>query len=114
MASDEREDDVTSEDAEAAKPPAKPRGFAAMSPEKRRELGSRGGRTAHARGVANTFTSETAREAGRIPHERGTAHKWSSAEAAAAGKLGGARSRRGRASKTPSNRKPAASGEPES
>ncbi len=113
MAGDEREEQHGEQSVSDA-PPRKPRGFAAMSPEKRRELGSRGGKTAHARGVANTFTSETAREAGRIPHERGTAHKWSSEEAAAAGKLGGARSRRGRASKTPSSRKPPVSGESES
>lgn len=114
MASDERDEQDNETIEEAPKPPGKPRGFAAMSPEKRREMGSRGGRAAHARGVANTFTTETARAAGRIPHERGTAHKWSSDAAREAGKLGGARSRRGRASKTPSNRKPPASGEPES
>lgn len=41
------------------------RGFASMSPEKRREIASKGGRAAHAKGTAHEFTSEEAREAGR-------------------------------------------------
>jgi len=44
---------------------AKPRGFAAMSPEKRREISSKGGKTAHAMGKAHTFTSKEAAKAGR-------------------------------------------------
>jgi hypothetical protein len=51
------------------------RGFAAMSPDKRRQIASKGGRTAH---------------------ELGTAHQWSSDEARAAGKKGGHISRGGR------------------
>jgi len=43
----------------------KDRGFASMSPEKRREIASKGGRAAHAKGTAHEFTSEEAREAGR-------------------------------------------------
>src|SRR5271166_2474035 len=66
------------------------RGFAAMSPDKRRELGSKGGKTAHARGTANKFTSESASRAGKISHARGTAHKWTSEEAREAGRKGGA------------------------
>lgn len=42
----------------------KRRGFAAMDPEKRREIAARGGRRAHEMGVAHSFTTETAREAG--------------------------------------------------
>ena len=42
----------------------KPRGFAVMNPELVRELASKGGKAAHAKGVAHTFTSEEAREAG--------------------------------------------------
>lgn len=72
------------------------RGFAAMSAEDRRKLGSKGGRTAHERGTANKFTSETATVAGKIPHERGTAHKWTSDEAREAGRKGGTASRRRR------------------
>lgn len=41
------------------------RGFAAMSPERRREVASKGGKAAHAKGAGHQFTSEEAREAGR-------------------------------------------------
>lgn len=41
------------------------RGFAAMSPEKQKEIASRGGKAAHAVGKAHRFTVEEAREAGR-------------------------------------------------
>jgi uncharacterized protein len=51
------------------------RGFASMSPEKQREIASKGGRAAHA---------------------KGTAHEWSSEEARAAGRKGGMMSRGGR------------------
>ena len=40
------------------------RGFAAMSPEKRKLVASKGGKTAHLTGKAYRFTSEKAREAG--------------------------------------------------
>lgn len=48
-------------------------GFASMSPEKKREIASKGGKAAHA---------------------LGTAHKWTSEEAQAAGRKGGSISRR--------------------
>ena len=76
----------------------RPRGFANLTPEQRRALGSKGGRTAHERGTANKFTPETASVAGRVPHERGTAHKWTTEEARAAGRKGGTAVRRGRGS----------------
>jgi general stress protein YciG len=41
------------------------RGFASMSPEKQREIASKGGRAAHAKGTAHEWTSEEARHAGR-------------------------------------------------
>jgi uncharacterized protein len=41
------------------------RGFASMDPQKQREIASRGGRAAHAKGTAHEFTPEEAREAGR-------------------------------------------------
>jgi general stress protein YciG len=41
------------------------RGFASMSPEKQREIASKGGKAAHAKGTAHQFTSEEARMAGR-------------------------------------------------
>lgn len=41
------------------------RGFASMDPEKQREIASKGGRAAHAKGTAHEFTPDEAREAGR-------------------------------------------------
>jgi uncharacterized protein len=41
------------------------RGFAAMDPELQKQIASKGGKTAHERGVAHQFTTEEAREAGR-------------------------------------------------
>lgn len=41
------------------------RGFASMSPEKQREIASKGGRAAHQKGTAHEWTSEEARNAGR-------------------------------------------------
>lgn len=40
-------------------------GFAAMSPEKQREIASLGGKAAHAKGKAHEFSPEEAREAGK-------------------------------------------------
>lgn len=39
--------------------------FRDMSPDKQREIASRGGRAAHEHGTAHEYTSEEAREAGR-------------------------------------------------
>jgi len=41
------------------------RGFAAMSPEKQKEIARKGGRMAHEQGVAHQWSSEEARAAGR-------------------------------------------------
>lgn len=41
------------------------RGFASMSPEKQKEIASKGGKAAHQKGTAHQFTSQEAREAGR-------------------------------------------------
>lgn len=41
------------------------RGFASMSPEKQREIASKGGKAAHQKGTAHQFTSEEARAAGK-------------------------------------------------
>jgi general stress protein YciG len=40
-------------------------GFAAMTAEKRRDIASKGGKTAHLKGTAHEWTAEQAREAGR-------------------------------------------------
>lgn len=47
------------------------RGFAAMDPQRQREIASLGGRAAHQSGHAHEFTSEEARAAGRKRHARG-------------------------------------------
>jgi hypothetical protein len=41
------------------------RGFAAMDPQRQRDIASEGGRAAHEQGKAHKFTPEEAREAGR-------------------------------------------------
>jgi general stress protein YciG len=41
------------------------RGFAAMDPQRQREIAREGGRAAHAKGTAHEFTSEEARAAGK-------------------------------------------------
>lgn len=40
-------------------------GFAALMPEERQAIARKGGRTAHALGIAHEYTPETARAAGR-------------------------------------------------
>ncbi len=46
------------------------RGFASMNQEKQREIASKGGKAAHAKGTAHEFTSEEARNAGRKGGEK--------------------------------------------
>ena len=46
------------------KPKAR-RGFATMSQEKQREIASKGGRAAHAKGTAHEWSSNEGRDAGR-------------------------------------------------
>ncbi len=71
---------MTSPDTSSSNPIANPdagatrrsrRGFAAMDPQRQREIASLGGRAAHQSGHAHEFTSEEARAAGRKRHERG-------------------------------------------
>ncbi|HEX9718220.1 MAG TPA: KGG domain-containing protein [Ramlibacter sp.] len=49
------------------------RGFAAMDPQRQREIASLGGRAAHQSGHAHEFSSEEARAAGRKRHARDAA-----------------------------------------
>jgi general stress protein YciG len=49
------------------------RGFAAMDPQRQREIASLGGRAAHQSGHAHEFTSEEARAAGKKRHARPSA-----------------------------------------
>ena len=46
------------------------RGFAAMSPERQRQIASEGGRAAHRQGVAHEWNSDEARKAGRKGGEK--------------------------------------------
>jgi general stress protein YciG len=71
---------------ETKTPQKKPRGFAAMDPEKQREIARKGGRIAHLRGHAHEFTPEEAREAGR---KGGQAVSRDRKHMAKIGKLGG-------------------------
>ena len=58
----------------ATEPGPKPRGFAAISADRRREIAAKGGKAAHAAGAAHTFTSDEAKAAGKkggsAPHVR--------------------------------------------
>jgi general stress protein YciG len=76
------------------------RGFAAMDPAKQREIASKGGRAAHAKGTAHEFTADEARSAGR---KGGMAVSRDRAHMAMIGQRGGERSHGGRgyAGRTP-------------
>lgn len=54
----------------ATTPPRSRRGFAAMDPDRQREIASLGGRAAHQSGHAHEFTTEEARAAGKKRHLR--------------------------------------------
>jgi uncharacterized protein len=74
------------------------RGFASMDPSKQREIASKGGRAAHAKGTAHEFTSDEARVAGR---KGGEAVSRDRAHMSAIGREGGhSRGARARASAT--------------
>ena len=62
------------------------RGFASMDQTKQREIASKGGRAAHAKGTAHEFTSDEARVAGR---KGGEAVSRDRAHMAAIGREGG-------------------------
>jgi len=67
----------------------KKRGFGAMSPERQREIASRGGKAAHAKGTAHEFTSGD--EASRAGKKGGEAVSGDREHMAAIGKKGGER-----------------------
>jgi general stress protein YciG len=83
------------------------RGFAGMDAEKQREIASKGGRAAHAKGTAHHFTPEEARVAGRkggqAAHAKGTAHEFTPEEAREAGRKGGQRSQARTSANRPTN-----------
>jgi general stress protein YciG len=68
------------------------RGFAAMTPEKRREISRKGGQAAQARGAAHTFTRQEAQMAGR---KGGTAVSQDRAHMATIGRKGGQKRKEG-------------------
>lgn len=80
------------------------RGFASMDPMKQKEIASKGGRAAHAKGTAHEWSSDEAREAGRKGGEivsRDRAHmsaigrEGGEASRGGAGRAGGARAMHG-------------------
>jgi general stress protein YciG len=74
------------------------RGFASMDPSKQREIASKGGKAAHAKGTAHEFTSDEARVAGR---KGGEAVSRDRAHMSAIGREGGhSRGARARAGQT--------------
>ena len=73
------------------------RGFASMDPSKQREIASKGGRAAHAKGTAHEFTSDEARVAGR---KGGEAVSRDRAHMSAIGREGGHSRGRARQSQT--------------
>jgi uncharacterized protein len=60
--------------------PKQRRGFAAMSPEKRAAISSKGGTSAHAKGTAHEFDSTEAARAGRLGGEAVSADRYHMAE----------------------------------
>jgi len=64
------------------------RGFAAMDPEKRRQIASMGGKAAQKRGTGHRFDHEEAvtagRKGGKVAQANGTANRWNSVTAKAA------------------------------
>jgi hypothetical protein len=50
--------------------PKSTRGFASLTPERRKEIASQGGRAAHASGNAHKYTSDEARAASSLRRDR--------------------------------------------
>ncbi len=73
------------------------RGFASMDAAKQREIASKGGKAAHAKGTAHEFTPEEAREAGR---KGGEAVSRDRAHMAEIGRAGGKNSHKSRKKKS--------------
>lgn len=67
-------------------PPKSPRGFASLSPERRREIAQMGGLASQASGYAHKFTSDEARAAG---HKGGRSVSTDRAHMARIGRKGG-------------------------
>jgi len=76
------------------------RGFASMDASKQREIASKGGRAAHAKGTAHEFTTDEARVAGR---KGGEAVSRDRAHMSAIGREGGHSRGRARQTQVPDN-----------
>jgi general stress protein YciG len=72
------------------------RGFASMDEQKQREIASKGGKAAHAKGTAHEFDSEEAREAGRKGGEASHGGKGSSGHSSSRGGSTGQHAKSGR------------------
>lgn len=68
-------DDNVSETVNENTASKRPRGFAAISPERRKAISSAGGKAAHVKGTAHEFTSDEARVAGRLGGKKTAAIK---------------------------------------
>lgn len=77
--------------------PRKPTGFAAMSPERRREIASKGGKTAWQKGTAHRFDSAAASEAGKRAQANGRCHRFEPGEKAREAGIKGAAVKKRRA-----------------
>jgi general stress protein YciG len=71
----------------------KKRGFAAMSPEKQREIAARGGKAAHKAGTAHTFSADEAKAAGK---KGGAKVAYDRAHMAEIGRIGGTTKAKGK------------------
>ena len=78
--------------------PKSQRGFAIMDKGRQREIASKGGRAAHAQGLAHEFTADEARRAGRKGGEVVSVNREHMAAIGRAGGLARARNRALRAS----------------
>src|SRR5689334_25093553 len=69
------------------------RGFGSMDEMKQRQIASKGGQAAHAKGSGHEFSPEEARQAGskggKAAHEKGPAHGCASEDARGAGRTRG-------------------------
>ena len=85
---DARQGDIGGSNGNSARPAGRGsrRGFAAMDPSRQREIASKGGRAAHAKGTAHEWSADEAREAGR---KGGVAVSKDRAHMAAIGREGG-------------------------
>ncbi len=98
MANDEKHASHEAPASKEATPKKSQRGFASMSREKQREIASKGGHAAHAKGTAHEFSADEARAAGRKGGETVSRDR---AHMAAIGRAGGHNSHRNRRASSP-------------